>query len=56
MTDCRALLKKVLDYYEGRKPFDFHRLPTEHRANEAFDAWQIIAQEIRECLAEEKSA
>lgn len=49
---ARALLAKVLDYYEGREPFDFHRLPDEQRANEAFDAWLQIATEIRAELAQ----
>jgi hypothetical protein len=51
---ARKLLAKVLDYYEGRKPFDFHRLPAEQRANDSFDAWQEIAEEIRQTLGKER--
>lgn len=52
----RELLTKVLDYYEGRKPYDFHRLfNSEQRSNEAFDAWQEIAGEIRTFLGREKT-
>lgn len=48
----RKLLVKVLDYYEGRKPFDFHRLTDDFdRSNQAFDAWQEIAGEIEAALA-----
>lgn len=45
-----ALLAKVLDYYEGNPPFDFYRLPADQRDNEAHDAWQEIAAEIRATL------
>ena len=48
---ARELLARILDYYEGRKPFDFYRLNDEQRANESFDAWQEIAGEIRTFLA-----
>ena len=47
----RALLQKVLDYREGRKPFDFHRLPDDDRANVSFDAWCEIEQSIRAAIA-----
>jgi hypothetical protein len=46
-----AALTEVRDYYEGRKPYDFHRLPNDQRANEAFDAWQQIAAWIQTALA-----
>jgi hypothetical protein len=49
---ARGLLQKVLDYYEGRKPYDFHRLPDDQRANEAFDAWLEIAEEIQNYIQE----
>lgn len=47
-----ALLQTVMDYHEGKKPFDFHRLPDDQRANEAFDAWQEIAARIRQALSQ----
>ena len=52
MNTATKLLASVLDYYEGRKPYDFHRLPAEQRENEAHDAWQEIAAAIRAYLKE----
>lgn len=52
MADERELLSKVMDYHEGRKPYDFWRLPDFERSCQAFDAWQELADEIRVCLAQ----
>lgn len=43
-------LGEVLAYSEGRTPFNFSRLPADERANEAFDAWQVIQNRIRAVL------
>ena len=62
MTDCEVnrdlieTLETVLAYREGRKPFDFHRLPDDQRANEAFDAWHRVETKIRGVLARAKAA
>jgi hypothetical protein len=49
---ARRLLSKVMDFHEGRKPYDFYRLPDYERDTESFDAWQVIAAEIRAHLKE----
>lgn len=45
------VLTEVRDYHEGRKPYDFHRLPDDERAMGAFDAWQPIYAQIKAALA-----
>lgn len=46
----RDLCQEVLDYYEGRGKYNFSHLSPYDRDNEAFDAWQLIRQKIKQAL------
>jgi hypothetical protein len=50
LGEREAAIKKVVDYYEGNKPFDFFSMPRAQRAREAADAWQEIVAELRAIL------
>lgn len=50
IEELEKALGSVRDYHEGRKPYDFHRLPDDERANAAFDAWQEVFWSVRATL------
>jgi hypothetical protein len=46
----RDLCQEVLDYYEGRGKYNFSHLSSHDRDNEAYDAWQLIREKIKQAL------
>lgn len=46
----RDLCQEVLDYYEGRGKYNFSHLSPCDRDNEAYDAWQLIRERIKQAL------
>lgn len=46
----RDLCQEVLDYYERQDKYNFSHLSPYDRDNEAFDAWQLIRERIRQAL------
>jgi hypothetical protein len=46
----RDLCQEVLDYYEGRDKYNFSHLSPYDRDNEAYDAWQLIRERIKQAL------
>lgn len=46
----RDLCQEVLEYYEGRGKYNFSHLSPYDRDNEAFDAWQLIRERIKQAL------
>lgn len=46
----RDLCQEVLDYYEGRGKYNFSHLSPHDKDNEAYDAWQLIRERIKQAL------
>lgn len=46
----RDLCEDVLEYYEGRGKYNFSHLSPYDRDNEAYDAWQLIRERIKQAL------
>lgn len=52
----RDLCQEVLDYYEGRGKYNFSHLSPHDRGNEAYDAWQLIREKIKQALNDTERA
>ena len=44
------VLRNIMAYRKGEKPYDYWRLPFEERENAAFDVWMQIENSINQAL------
>lgn len=47
MNELERLMKKVIDYHEGKGEYNFSNLKQYQRNNAAFDAWHQLYREIK---------